>query len=307
MQKTILVPFDGSPLAERALPYVKRLASGSNCRVVLIEALSIEAAPRDDPTSTIWQAKGEVDDYLDEVAKTFGPGIPVERLVSHDDPASAILHEINARTIDLVVMSTHGRTGFGRVVFGSVADRVLREAGVPILLIPQHASHDWASDRPLRILVPLDLSELSKTALSSVEAIEGIAGKVELSMLSVIEPIPPVVIDPMVYAAIDVEGDQANARRRLESIREKIGGQFKKVRVDAVIGPVIQTILALASEQNADVIAIATHGRSGLTRLVMGSVATGLIQSATTPILVTHPLASMPAAADHDVASTLAS
>jgi nucleotide-binding universal stress UspA family protein len=173
-----------------------------------------------------------------------------------------------------VVMATHGRSGLGRLLFGSVADQVLRNAEVPILLVPANCEHFWTTDQPASILVSLDGSELSETILgAAVEVADAL--KAELSLLRVADS-----STPMPYAD-----------SYLEAIADRLRKDGTAAEAKLIPGQPAATIATVAREQDANLIAMATHGRSGLARLVLGSVATETLRRAHVPLLLVRPAA----------------
>ena len=149
MYKEILVPLDGSELAEAAVPHAIELAKAFNASVTLlsvVEPVGVHAQPGAigpvvSVTLNIEEEMDRIREYLHGVAERYKDyNVEIKKVVREGDPASIICdyaHETNA---DLIVMSTHGRSGIQRWVYGSVADRVLRAAKIPILLIRVQSS-----------------------------------------------------------------------------------------------------------------------------------------------------------------------
>ena len=188
MVTTILVPLDGSPLAERALPAATALARVLEGRLML---LRVTATPRlgDWP-----EAEAEAATYLAEVAgRLEAEGLTVETRLHHvyhmfyEGIVRAILNEADQAGDALIVMSTHGRGGLGRWLFGSIADEILRQAEVPVLMVPATAKQTLPTDRPPRILVPLDGSPLAEEGLDRAGQLTEQLGA-ELHLLQVVEP-----------------------------------------------------------------------------------------------------------------------
>src|SRR5262249_2599810 len=170
MLKTILVPTDGSPLAERALPYATTLASKVDGRVVLVRAaLAHPQIGMDELAAQLMATQQAEYDVAVTAEQLERDGIPVERAVYYDEAAAAITDPTQRRKAGLVVMSTHGRPGLGRWIYGSVADRVLRQTDVPVLLVPPGCERTWSDNRKPRILVPLDGSDLAEEALGPAD------------------------------------------------------------------------------------------------------------------------------------------
>ena len=160
MYRRILVPLDGSVLAEAALPHAISIARCSGSSITLLEvATPITVATAIDPLTTtaaeatlalesIDAAEQTAIDYLAGVARRPEfEGIPVQTEVVRGTAAPEIIRRAHAGDVDLIAMSTHGRTGLGRLVFGSVADQVLREAGLPILLIRPSRKEEPAKEK----------------------------------------------------------------------------------------------------------------------------------------------------------------
>jgi nucleotide-binding universal stress UspA family protein len=135
--KTILVPLDGSVLAEAAVTPAVELARDHGAKLLLLRAAEGHTAPLADPTEAQIHAVREAEAYLTTVRERLLAArlTDVDVSVWYGPPAAAIVEAAKYRAADLIVMSSHGRTGFGRLVLGSVAETVLRSTAVPILLI----------------------------------------------------------------------------------------------------------------------------------------------------------------------------
>jgi nucleotide-binding universal stress UspA family protein len=301
MYQIILLPLDGSPLAERALPYATLVARASGAVLVLVRAAQAAHGGAGDGDKRAQQAEAvrEAEDYLAAVvgalARQEGQ-LPVETVVRYGPAAEAILQETRLREAGLVVMATHGRSGLGRWLYGSVADTVLRHATVPILLVPATAVYDWPQDRRPRMLLPLDGSELAAAILAPAGELATTL-QATLLLLQVVEPVVSPYSELYGAAPFDPSARLTWAREYLEQMAAALRGRGHTVAIHAEVGPAASTIAAVARQQRADLIAMATHGRSGLARLVLGSVATGVLQLAGRPLLLVRPnAASQPAA-----------
>jgi len=133
----ILVPLDGSPLAEAALPTAVDLATSSGARLLLVRAAHAHTLPGVDPTGAEVKVVGEAERYLDEVkgrlAAAGGPA--VDTITWYGPAAVSIVEASRLHDVGLIVMTTHGRSGLGRLILGSVAESVLRGTTTPILLL----------------------------------------------------------------------------------------------------------------------------------------------------------------------------
>jgi nucleotide-binding universal stress UspA family protein len=311
MLKTILLPLDGSPTAERALPYAATLARRSGGSVVLVEA--VEAHPflgvdlSDAQIAVVERAESNL---RHAASRLDAEGVPAEPHTYYDDPVTAILDASNRHCADLIVMSTHGRSGIGRMLYGSVTDQVLRRANVPVLVVPSIVEHPWSADRPLSVLIPLDGSELAEEALDATDLLTG-TGETQITLLRAVEPPTyPIYGDGYAYVPFDEEDEVATARKYVEAQVVRLRERGWNVRGDVIVGQSAGAIAAIAREQQADLIAMATHGHGGLSRLLLGSVATSILRQTTVPLLLTRPSAMRRAepefaSATGDGASTL--
>jgi nucleotide-binding universal stress UspA family protein len=291
---TVLVPLDGSPLAERALPYALVLARASQARLLLVRVVSAPAGHRGGYDAITASRARDAELYLRDVAAQFKRPLVVETAVFVGDVVDSIVEEIALRQVDVVAMSTHGRSGLGRWVYGSVADQIMRRASVPVLLIPARADVNWPTDRSLRVLVPLDGSDYARDTLDLIAGLVDSLGA-EVRLLEVTVPRPYSYASAVAYPAADVATDAGAARTYLEGVAKEMSARGWSVAVETAFGSAAAMIALAAKEGRADLIAMSTHGSSGLTRLVMGSVATGVVQQSVVPVLILRPCTAVPA------------
>src|SRR5262245_2096096 len=178
----ILVPLDGSALAERALPAAERLARAIEGKLLLVRVNSFQAwlawAPGATVSPETYQQLFDDEErfareYLDVWAQTLrSRGLTVDVLVLFGEPASTLLDLVPERDIGLVVMTTHGRTGLARFALGSVADRLVRGSHTPVMLI-RTLTDTTQSERLQQALVPLDGSGLAEATLDLVAQLAG--------------------------------------------------------------------------------------------------------------------------------------
>jgi nucleotide-binding universal stress UspA family protein len=296
MLKTILLPLDGSSLATRALPYAAALARRAGATIVLVEAVQSDTQPNRSLTATEIRTIAVADGSLGKVASQLRvAGVTATVHVSSENPVAAILDAAQLHRVDVIVMSTHGRSGIGQLVYGSIAADILRHADVPVLLVPATSNHAWPTDRPLTVLVPLDGSEWGEAALGALDTLPPVSPSgAELRLLRVIEPPAyPLYSDGYgsgyVYAPFNKEGERASAISYLNGVATRLTERGYTPRVEVAIGNTAATITSVARDQNADVVVMATHGRSGLAQAVLGSVATTTVQRAGVPVLLSRP------------------
>ena len=303
MYRSIVVPLDGSPLAERALPVAAGLAesSGALLHIVVVHKWLSSWTPTNPFTMDLdaieAKAREEKVRYAQGIADALGRSrqIRVRPVVLDGFAADQIGRYVRTARADLLVMTTHGRGGFNRYWFGSVADRLLRRLSTPILLCRAAPGEFRVPELPFtHVIVALDGSLRSETALRAAEELSSVAGPARLELVMVLEP-------PHIFAAsagLDAPelhlGTPEELRRRSESYLELLAGQVKERGGEATVTvmeapQVAEGLLSAAERGNADVIAIATRGRGGAGRFVMGSVADKVLRAGTLPILVTHP------------------
>ena len=301
--KRILVPLDGSKLSEEALAPALALAVRHGAAVELVHAVPdlgrVDASRAEaEVTFKSWlvdeEARGSA--HLEEVRSRFSPaaGVKVSThvLVSIGLVAESILELADKLAVDLVVLTTHGRGRWDRFWLGSVADRMLRTAKVPLLLL--RASEEKgrafpASGSPAHTLVPLDGTPEAERVLDVLQLVcDPKGGRITLiSVLprfaTLVTPYPPEV--PMDVGADPERAVQLEAY--LASVKDQLGSwrkgpvEHRLVRDDDVA----RSLLKLAESEGADLIALSTHGREGLDRLVLGSVADKVIRGSGTAVL----------------------
>lgn len=290
MYKTILVPLDGSAIAERALPFAQMLARHGGGRLILVRAALAKPyavdAERPDSAELIRWAR----EYLVEVANRVDPEVPTETAVLYGEAADVILSVCRAEQADLLVMSSHGESGISRWVAGTVADRVLRSAEVPVLLVPAGCVERWADERAFRVLVPLDGSNLAEAALQPATEFARVLNA-ELLLLQVTDPFLTAAGDQgtLIARAGELLNRQPEAEEYLDGVARAVLDEGIAVARQVRSGPVGLAIAAFAREQHADLIAMTPHGSGGASRLVLGRAATTVLQSAEVPVLLVRP------------------
>ena len=178
------------------------------------------------------------------------------------------------------------RAGLGHLVNGGVAVTVMRRVSVPVVLAPRGANVTWRADRPARILVPLDGSEHNEAVLPSVRQLAARIGAQLVLMRVVVRP-PVLYVEALGFTAYDPQPRVTDARDYLDLIAARLRDKNIDVRCRAEAGEsAVATIVRVAQEEYAGLVAIATHGRSGRTRAILGSVTTGMLHHGKTPLFV---------------------
>ena len=205
-------------------------------------------------------------------------------------PAQTLADHVRENGIDLVVMTTHGRGGLSRFWLGSVADRLVRHLDIPVLVIRPSESARQAPGIS-RILVPLDGSALAESILDPLRTLAEVTGA-QLVLTMAVEPVPtllPTFPYPVEVEPTNIEEREAVARRYLAEVGARIETRGIIVHERVARGGAPREIIRLADEEGCDLIAMATHGASGLDRMVFGSVTDRVIRSSAVPVMVLRP------------------
>ena len=296
---TILVPLDGSVLSERAIPFAARLASTTDRPLLLLRAVDTTAFLTDASAAAF---KAELQAELDALADSLQlQDVRADACIVEGRPERVILEAASQGDVDLCVMSTHGRGGLRRWVYGSTADAVLRQAPVPVLLVPPEGLATWPLDHPVKIVVALDGSPLAEAALEPACMLADVLGGTLVLARIVACPrysahVEGYVFIPEVgYTFIpepEDEANLANARVYLEATAERLRSDTRSVESAATFGSPHFCVASFAKEVGADVIVMATHGQGGIVRALLGSVAASTLQRTDVPLLVVRPVAA---------------
>lgn len=298
MFRTLAILVDGTPHAERAIPWAVALTgSGGVAEFVHVHVapvpLVVEGVVVTDPMldETLRVSENE---YLTGILARIAAVAPTltlrERNLETEEPLSdAVIHSVRDCGAELVVMSSHGRGPFSRFLFGSVTDETVRHSPVPVLVVRSPAAEVPVSEpvdlthRPTlrHVVVPLDGTPLAEAILPAAVRLAK-AFSADLGLLAVMES----STDP--NAAYGTSGDSAETylNRVAATVQARDGlTPLKIVRS----GHPVEVIVSVATELGETAIALTTHGRAGLSRMLHGSVADAVIRSASGPVLVYHP------------------
>lgn len=298
--RLVVVPLDGSPFAEHALPCAAAIARAARAKLRLVLVHQLPPPPTDRESLKLYTTlevtvRKTQRAYLREIAGRLRErwGFQVTS-VSPDGPVAAtLLRYVDELGADLVVMSTHGRGTVGRALLGSVADEVVRTAPVPVLLVrppegePPPADTAWSTEE---ILVPLDGSPAAEAALEPAADLARLLGA-RLSLVQVIVPIATTTDPPLPFPS-GYDEHLTDIRRReaqdyLDDVAEGLRATGLAVGAAAVVGAsAAGALVDLSRPGRAGLLVIASHGRGGLRRLALGSVADKLVRAAAVPVLV---------------------
>lgn len=307
MINSILVPLDGTALAETAIQPAAMLAERFKAEVLLL-VRSIETWPPGEPVpSDDLAAMMKAEDYLTGVANRLArQGLTVHRAVLGEEPASGISAEADYHRADLIVMATHGRTGLGALLHPSVTWSVLRHTRAPILTWKVAKQQEKASEptRALRflqdtrtpILVPLDGSLLAEQALPLAQALCERLGNPMVLVRAAEQPyIAGSAIDYAEVLSRAQDWSLSEARSYLERKRLELAAADLPITITSHLGDATSVICEEVQEHQAGLVVMASHGRSGLGRFLLGSVARSLLSQLEVPILLVRSQPTQPA------------
>ena len=306
MLDQILVTLDGSEFGEHALPFTRAIA-GKTGASVNISHVSCCDPPTDLIQNTPFQYEGvsmeayeekhadEQRAYLRKHEAALKMELPDNRV------CSALLEgyvtealERHAREIDakLIIMTTHGRTGVSRAWLGSVADSLVRNSTFPLLVIrPLEDGETFPSARFDHFLVPLDGSETGEKILEPTLALAKAMGS-RITLLHVVSPHVTLGARVSPLPSGHLEERLAKAEAYLAGVTDRLRGEGVDAtsRIESHFAPA-RAILSTAEEEDVDLIAIATHGYTGVKRALLGSVTDKVLRAAKWPLLLERPSA----------------
>lgn len=333
MFSRILVPLDGSRIAEGILPYVTQFAKRLNAGVVLHTAVDpdsihlpttypsqqdtraensgasnppMEGRRVDADPATISRSQleagilGDVRSDLEEVARRLAAeGIEADVVATIGRPDEQILTTAEAEACNLIALATHGRNAIARGLLGSVTDRVVHLSTLPVLTVsPGRDSQELSGSGQIHnMIVPLDGSELGETVLPEVEDLAGAMG-LQVHLVHAFDPVEYDRRHRYMLTLAGVPGASASRQLKahhkayLESVAVPLAGRGLDVKTEVLTGQTALAIVEYARESSREIVVMATHGRSGFRRLLLGSVTEALVRSSHAPVLIIPPRAS---------------
>jgi nucleotide-binding universal stress UspA family protein len=235
--------------------------------------------------------------------------VEVQGELAEGYPAEEILHYADEKGIDLILMATHGRSGVKRWIMGSVADKILHASNVPVWLVRAGVTEKIRYDKwpKITILVPLDGSALAEAVLPHVEVLARQTGAepVDVVLLMVCEaavtlgyyppsarfetPAGAVHVMPQDYERAEIAEQKLLAEQYLARVEKRLESAGLNVRSEVLAGEPAEQIVDYGSKNPFNLIVMSTHARSGLGRWVFGSVASKVLQGASSPIFLVRP------------------
>ncbi|MBX3001837.1 MAG: universal stress protein [Caldilineaceae bacterium] len=300
MYQKILVPLDGSPFAEGVLSYISQVSVPHETEIVLLQVLQVERysaylTPGPLPIS------GQPVSHWRQFTENYHASV-MENLRSHgytasseivngSDVAAEICRYADAARVDLIAMTTHARTGLPRWVLGSVASRVLSATDKPVFLVNPTEELQDRTVALRRILVPLDGSHLAEEVLSLATSLAH-AQEARLILVRALDPPAMVPADPSMRDLTTPMASQLGAveMQAAEFYMQDIANELQRRNIVeqtvVIVGDAADVILDTAEINDVDLIAMCTHGRSGVSRWVYGSVAEKVLHRAPCPLLL---------------------
>jgi nucleotide-binding universal stress UspA family protein len=297
MYNKMLIPLDGSKTAEKVLPYARHLAGHFKMPVELIAVIDIAEMAAHMPTvkarfldTMVEDAVRASETYLSGIAGTF-KGVTVKTTVEKGRAEDTIIEKAGGYKDILIAMATHGRSGLNRFLLGSVAEKVLRGTANPLLLVRATETASADGEAALKtVIVPLDGSEVAEQALPAAADMAKKLG-VEIVLFRAYHiPYNAYSGDEGFYA---VKFDEliAGLREETDEYLQKKVAEVKRLGVEKVSalskeGFAGDEIIALGRSTPNGLIAMSSHGRSGVQRWVLGSVAETVVRHTANPVLV---------------------
>jgi nucleotide-binding universal stress UspA family protein len=292
MYKSILVPLDGSRMAEAAIPPAVRVAHRHSA---LLELLTIETPGIEDA----WLSgdRNAAHEYLADAARrvalVFTGRLKFTVKAVAGPVVFPLLQYARDSGTDLIVMTTHGHGPLKRLWLGSVADRVLRRSPVPTLLVRPAEEPDFEPQPAFaNVLIPLDGSNRSEAIIDYAIGIAD--ANAEFTVVQSVSPVPVFMPDTaLVPSLVDVPIQpylQRNVQAGLDIVADRLRERGVRVSTAVLTDPFAAgAILGYAEEQQSDLIALTTRGHGGAIRMMLGSVADKVVRGAQVPVLIYHP------------------
>ncbi len=293
MFRHVLVPLDGSRLAEAVLPVTAAFARALGAKVTLLHVVE-PAAPATVHGDVHLTQAAEAETYLRGVAGWMAAqGVHAERLVDQGgDVAAVIASRAASLEADLIILCTHGRGEVRVLLFGRVAEQVLARGTIPVLLMAPTAVRREETFTVRRLLVSLDGSEMAEAALpAAVVLARGFSA--EILLIMVVPTVATITDDraaaarlmPTAGAAL-LDAEAAQAATYLEGVKTRLAREG--IAVSAVVkrGEPVRVLLDRLARPDTDLIVMATHGRSGVSAVWAGSVASRIVAQAARPVLL---------------------
>jgi nucleotide-binding universal stress UspA family protein len=294
MFERILVPLDGSENAEIVFPYCADLASKFASTVILVTVSESATLDIDQLYRTyLKHARRKMRQHLK--AWMAPETVTLQSEVLSGDPAREILRIAEDENAGLILLASRGSSAEGPWLLGHIAAKVLRATEKPVMLIRERATQAALEQRKLlrRILVPLDGSKIGEAALCYAVALAKETAA-EIALIEVFEPVSTVGATGISCSVREDESVRKSLLSYLDHVAEPIKNDGLKVSTTVLFGNAANNIMGYAEKNGIDLIAVSTHGRSGLGRWVFGSVTDKILHTGNVAVLVAHATMEWP-------------
>jgi nucleotide-binding universal stress UspA family protein len=293
---TVVVPLDGSEQAEQAVPIAQALAQRNNAPIVLLSVVEIALEFDAWLDASMVSLEDEMQEwvadrreYLDGIAARIG-GSNVTTEIRAGTPSHEIAGYVEDVDDPVIVMASHGRGGIEQMIVGSVAFRVIHDVRCPILVTRISEGRGASADASFnKLLIPVDGSEFSESIIGRALATVG-DPRPAVHLLRVMEE-PTWSRRSFNHGLVGqyLEATRQEAEQHLTGLAEQLSGQGHEATWEVRNGDVTEEILKCAADAGASEVAMATHGRGGLGRALLGSVAQRVLQRGNLPLLLIRP------------------
>ena len=301
MYSKMLIALDGSKSAEKVLPYARYWATRLKIPVELLAIIDMAEFLAHMPPGRAPVYEKMIENemarsaaYLRGIAETFD-GTDVKCTVEKGQPAEVITGKGGAVSSVLIAMTTHGRSGLGRVIMGSVTEKVLRTTKSTLLVVRTGEDAKTEGEATFKtMIVPLDGSELAATVMPKAAELAKTLGLAVILFRAYRIPYEAYADDENYVALANYDEIIAAAGDEAKKYLEEKAAELKNLGVEKVSyltreGRPADEIIALGGETPDSLVAMGSHGRSGVGRWVLGSVAETVVRHAVGPVLVTRP------------------
>ncbi len=298
MFSRVIVPIDHSDVSEAAVPLAAHLAERRGIPLVLVHV--IEMSPEftayvrgESEVDALLEIEQTSQSHLRRIAETV-EGVDVSTIVLRGSPAAALVGYVDELPDSVIVMSSHGHSGFRRMVVGSTTARLVQASAVPVIVVrATDEDHDIeVPDSIQKVLVPLDGSDFAEHALhAAYDLIQRDDAQVRLVRVPEIAAYPSSMYGAASYEAIDayMGAMQSGAQDYLKNMAAELEERPGSVSWEVRDGQTSVAILEAAKDFDADMIVMSTHGRTGFRRFLLGSVAESVLKEAHMPVMMVGP------------------
>lgn len=288
----ILFATDFSPSSAPAFRYAVEWADIVKAKLTVVHVVSLQPGLDIDvgiAQSYLDEQRNVAQNHLDQLLSEARQHVSQASIEMRTGlPSAQICDVAREHKADLIIMGTHGWTGFNRVVFGSVAERVIQRAPCPVLSIPDRSPDETAdrhsiSRQPRHVVLPIDFSDCSMEAYEyAVQVAKWF--DTSFTLLCAIEP-PSYSLDFTLTHPLQDKSHREKIETRLQELTALLANKGLTIQYELVEKPSVEAILEASSAQKADLLIMGTHARKGLSRMLLGSTTAQVLQHSSCPIL----------------------